>query len=326
MNKLINVFSSILFILLSISCNSQNNSTEKEKETAKIETIAADKILKKIQNNESVFIANSIITGELDFTKCGKNENDEAKGSLRSYISSSVTFSYCTFENKVSGYKNEPDCNHTVTFEKNLTFLNCTFKDEVNFKDCSVNGLTNFSGSTFQKITNFEGAYFTYKDIYFSETTFFDELKCQRIVANGNLSFFKSEFKGITSFQNARFGGDVQFGASKFLQYADFGNIIANAGFYCNYTEFAKAIFNNSTFKQRTEFQYAKFNNYTEFKKSCFYGSTLLNNITINNIFDLENASFYSGKPVSNDIIKNENSQINFKNTTFIESKNLINF
>ena len=286
--------------------------------------ISAEKIVKKIASNENVYYVNKVISDELDFTSI-QAENDESKGALRSYVSSSITFIDCIFEGKVIAFrKDDKNKSHFVSFEKNLTFINSEFKDEVNFKETTVKGIVNFSGSTFNKKANFEGAFFSYKNVYFSEATFKDELRCQRVVFEGNVSFFKSVFEGVASFQNALFKGNAQFGAAKFFEYTDFGSVTVNSGFFFNYADFLKkAIFSNSYFRGRTEFIQSKFNHISEFKKVVFGGKTKFTNSTFNGTINFEGSVFLLGKPMTDGIIKKEGSEIILKNTFYSEQKNI---
>ena len=325
-NKL-NIMKQLIFLLILITpnflipgCIANTSDVSDEKSE-----ISAAQIVKKIASNENVYYVNKVITDNFDFTSI-QEENDEAKGVLRSYVSSSITFIDCIFEGKVIAFrKDDKNKSHFVSFEKNLTFINSEFKEEVNFKDIAVKGIVNFSGSTFYKKANFEGGFFSYKNVYFSEAIFKDELRCQRAIFEGNVSFLKSVFEGVTSFQNALFKGNAQFGAAKFFEYTDFGSVTVNSGFFFNYADFfKKAVFSNSYLRGRTEFIQSKFNHITEFKKVVFGGKTKFTNSTFSGTINFEGSVFLLGKPITGGIIKKEGSEIILKNTFYSEQKNII--
>ncbi|MCK4663336.1 MAG: pentapeptide repeat-containing protein [Bacteroidales bacterium] len=309
----------IIFILIFVKtgCVADNKVHKKE-------IIQATEILKKINKSEQIKYVNVVVKGDLDFTSAN-NKVIIAKGLIRVYISSPVTFVNCKFEGKVSAYKKDENDNlNYCIFEKNLTMINCEFNDEVNFRETNFSGAVNFSSSSFDKKIIFEGAVFNNKDNYFTDCYFKDEFRGQRIFVKGNISFLKSTFVNKARFQRAVFKGNAQFGAVKFLEYTDFGSITVQNGILFNHSDFSKkAKFNNSILYGRTEFMHCQFSLIAEFKNVLFYGPVKFTETNFQDNLDLENSKFLLGIPETKDAVLPDSSKINLNNTQYSIFKNL---
>ncbi len=318
-NKLTILLSLILIISGLTTCKQNSNvGTNSPK-------ISSKEILERLKNNQSVFYKNATIIGDLDFCQLD-NGNYVAENTVKNYINGSITFVNCEFQGKVLAYKDDGALLHHTSFEKNLTFANCTFRDTINFSEIVVKDLVNFSGSIFAKKAYFEGATFLFKNIYFSKTIFRESANFQRAVIHGYIDFLRAIFESNVSFQNSEFSRNAQFGAAKFNAYTDFTNMTVFAGIFFNYAEFNKHLtFSNSVFYSRTEFMNCKFN-ITEFSKVFFYGDTKFNKSTFKDIAIFENCFFNLEKPDTKGIIIEKENNFKIVNCTYSTKSKLESF
>lgn len=285
---------------------------------------SSNKIIKEMSQGKNVFYQDKTFENELDFTSV-KNAYCDSENSLRHDINSSITFKNCTFKaNVIAFLQDEQKMRHFVTFQKNLTFLNCRFEGEVNFRNAKVNGLVNFSGCEFDKKTSFENI-FCGDMAMFQKCIFYDELRFQNAIFSHNCNFMDTQFEGLSSFQQAVFRQDAQFGVTKFLKYADFSSIIAKSHLFFNYAEFTKqAIFNNAAFYGRAEFMNCQFKHYAEFKRSAFYGQTRFVKSNFDNVFLLDESRFLLDKPDLQKIVLADKENLSVKETQYFRTESLL--
>ncbi|MBI4648930.1 MAG: hypothetical protein HY738_20665 [Bacteroidia bacterium] len=288
------------------------------------ERIAADKIIKQLANSQNIFYSKVTIAGDLDFTKAIK-EAPESGNSLKSYINSSITFIECIFEGKVIAFrKGEKEENHLVTFERNLSIIDSKFLQDIELKNACIKGVIDFSGSSFFKKAIFEGCSFTGNSNNFTKTKYSDEARFQRAYFLSDVTFLYAVFEGAAGFQSAVFMGNVQFGATKFKQYADFSNLTVHNGYFFNYAEFENnVIFNNSSIDSRAEFMNVAFKKQAEFKRIKFSGITKFTQAVFTGKIDFSNSIFFTGKPETTGIIKNDTLNIILENCIYLNSGNL---
>lgn len=304
--------------LLFGSCQNRNTNTSTQ-DTKDSITIQSDKINKLLKNGENVLFTSAIVKGIIDFTASSGalNENINVE---RVYINSGISFSNCTFENKITAYAVANKINTFCNFDKNVTFINCTFKDDVVFTESIFGGIVVFNNCTFEKKAIFEGALFEFKNTYFTECEFKDEGRFQRTIFRGEVNFIKTKFHKAVFFQNARFFDVAQFGACRFYHYSDFSSITAYSAIMFHYietSELKEITFNNSNFKGKTEFIDAKFMGNTDFSACIFNGQTKFNNSKIHKDFNLEKSRFTAGKPITEGLVKEQNANIMLKDCFF---------
>ncbi|MBU0486336.1 MAG: pentapeptide repeat-containing protein [Bacteroidetes bacterium] len=274
-------------------------------------------IKKTLIKGENVVISGQEFSDDIDFTEIIAGIEESTKH-FRCWIPGGISFFNCTFKGKVLGYKSGDGISTSVTFEKNLTFNNCSFQESVDFRESNVTGLVDFSGSIFYKTSTFEGFSCNNNDVRFAETVFKDEAKFQRSQFNGNVNFMRAIFENHAYFQNATFGGFAQFGACVFSKYTDFINLKAKGDIFFNYTEFKdKFLMNNSTIDGRAEFIEAKFGKINEIKKTIFLGITRFEKADLKGSLDLSGSAFYYAKPATQGMIKSEESKIILEETYF---------
>lgn len=298
--------------LLFMSCNANNDKSTTL--MAKNEEVKAEQIIKAIDKGEHVYIVNSDIIGNLDFSELTNKINIAEKKVLID-ITSSLSFINCTFKGEIIANKNKGEFYHTTLFEKNISFINCKLKETVNLRESEFRCPVNFSGCEFYKDAYFEGTSFHNRNNYFSETKFFGKVRFQNAFFYGSVNFIRAEFNDVTSFQLCSFMNEAQFSSIQFAKYTDFGKIKTNGGIYFNYTQFGdKAIFSNSIFNNRTEFMDAKFKKDIVFKDACFNNSVSFNNCNIDGICTFENALFLLGNPSTKGIKIKDTENLNFNN------------
>lgn len=266
--------------------------------TADKSTINADKIIEIIKSGKNETFVNKTITGNLDFTQITNNSNLESKGNFRTWIDASLTFINCTFKDSIIASRRrmfgKQMVNVFVTFNKNLSFVNCEFHREINFNETVFDGLTSFSACTFYKTAFFEGAFFRHKNNYFTDAVFRNQARFQRTAFIGDVDFLRSVFDGIVRFQNATFHQSAQFGAAQFNAMALFDNMQVNGRFICNKAEFKKdAVFNNSAFYSELELSEAKFSENLKIKNIKAFSKILLHKAQVKGTISRENAVIY---------------------------------
>lgn len=313
------VLYSLLFIMPHFvlgGCKQKNNNTNLPLIKDSI-TVQSDKIQKSLKNDENIIFTNATISGIIDFTQANAAMNENLNLE-RVYVSSGISFSNCTFENKVTAHALANKINTFCHFDKNVTFINCTFKEDVVFTESIFNGIVAFNNCIFEKKAIFEGALFEYKNIYFTECEFKDEGRFQRTVYRGEVNFIKAKFNKAVFFQNARFFDVAQFGACRFYQYADFSNITAYSAMMFHFietSELREITFNNSSFKGKVEFVDTKFKGNTDFSACDFLGMVKFNNSKIFKTFNLEKSRFHSGKPLTENMVKEKEANIILKDS-----------
>ncbi len=285
--------------------------------------ILAAEILNRIAKNENIFLDNYIIHGDLDFTEV-KNNNFEAVGIIRHFISPSVTFKECIFMGKINSFRQGKDTTHCSFFEKNLSFIRCDFREEVNFKESYVAGAANFSASTFNKNSNFEGIQFAWKDIYFTESKFLGNARFQRAIFNGNANFLHVSFKETSSFQSAVFRADMQFGNTQFQGNSSFDNMKIAGICLFNYARFEKSTnFSNSHLQSRSEFMSCQFSAAAEFKETLFSLQSKFSESTFKEKVSFEKAIFSYGKPETRNVVLEKNASLNLTQSVYFSNQTL---
>ena len=247
-----------------IACTSSNVTAQGSK-------VAAEDILRTIQEGKDVWLENKTIEGTIDFTQL-TTANIESNAVTRHHVTGSITVKNCDIKGKIICYRAEQDMHHLVAFAKNISFISCKFKDEVQIRESSVYGRVVFTGCTFDKITIFEGSTFV-MDATFGDAQFNEETRFQNCNFQHRSNFMNAQFDKTVSFQGSNFALDAQFSNVHFHGYADMTVINWTSHCFFNYAEFKQqAIFNNSYFKGRAEFIATVFGGNTELKHCYFYG------------------------------------------------------
>jgi uncharacterized protein YjbI with pentapeptide repeats len=250
-----------------------------------------------IAQGKDVFLENQTIDEPLDFTAL-LPAHTSVPGAQIAVAEGAVTFLKCHFKGKVSGFvAGQNGSSKTVSFQKNITFNECTFDEEVTFRGCAVQELACFTGSTFVKKANFESADFT-NEALFNECKFMSDARFQNIYCRKKANFLHTEFGKTVSFQGAIFTLDAQFGAVKSYGFTDFSTAQFNGHAFFNYGEWhGQTSFEDAWFKGRCEFLQGKFVTAT-MKQAWFLGKPRFEEANIDISLDLAGCHWGGGMPV----------------------------
>jgi hypothetical protein len=258
-------------------------------------SISAGDILEMIAKGEQVYLDGKTITGTLDLTTLA-NPATETEKMKRAYINGAITFINCTFLETVTGFATSGDNYTTVSFERGISFINCTMNKELNLREALCYGPVNLKGS---KITTLiaEGAKF-YSTFTGSYMEVFRDTRLQNAYFNNTVIIMNGKFAGTTSFQGCHFNQDAQLNNITVTGYSDFTNLFSNTGFFVNYGVFnGKFVLNNSNLNNRAEFIGSTFNDETTLNNCSFNGTCKLNKAVVNASFTINNSFFLKEAP-----------------------------
>jgi hypothetical protein len=222
-------------------------------------TVTAESIIADINKQAPVNVKDAQITGDLDFTKLTNMKLEQSNSDEKVYIStvtSSITFTNCTFSGKVLGYFN-PDANKP--YVKSSTVYNTNFDADVNFQNCTFQKGSEFKYSNFNKQVSFAGCHFN------------DEAMFKYTKFNSGPNFNNAEFKGATIFKYVEFPAGFDFSHATFNNHADF-----KYAKFMNNGSFSQSVFNNGA-----DFKYTNFSKDVNFKGAKFSGSSDLKYATL---------------------------------------------
>ncbi len=279
-----------LIMCLPVQCNTPPT------KTAMLKNPNAKQILTELEKGNDVFLINSTITGDLDFTTL--NTAYTASAAIRQYeVAGSLTMVNCVVKGQVIGYHIDKESLKQVVFRKNFSCPGTRFEGKVNLQDAQINGIADFSAAVFDKPVSFEGAVFNSRP-QFNKATFYDEARFQGALFMYHATFMDAVFEGVAGFQNVRWYADANFNNTRFLRYADFGNLQCQGDLFFNYAQFAKqAMFNNGRLFGRVEMMSCLFENQLDFSQTLFYGNLKLVNTECKAELLLTDATFLVAKP-----------------------------
>ena len=224
------------------------------------QTVTAESIKSDINKHEPVNLTGVQIIGDLDLTKLDNMQlQHDDNGSNKTYISSvtsSISFTHCTFTGKVLGYFN-PD--EEKPYVKHSNIYNTNFNADVNFENCIFEKEVSFKYSVFSAKLSFAGSRFN-NDAMFKYTKFEQGPKF-----NGSI------FKNDAIFKYVELTSGFDFSNATFEKVADF-----------KYTKFKDGNFSNSKFKSGGDFKYANFNKSVSFRGAAFEGTSDFKYTTLN--------------------------------------------
>ncbi len=224
-------------------------------------TIKAESIIADINNHTPVTLNSIEITGDLDLTKLNNMKLEpDYSGSDKKYIStvtSSVSFTNCTFTGKVLGYFN-PD--ERKPYVKSSTVYNTNFTAGVSFEKCIFENDVAFKYSVFDDRVSFSYSHFN-NDASFKYASF-----------KQGPNFSGSVFKNAI-FKYVDFPEGFDFSEATFEEAADF-----------KYAKFMhEGSFAKTKFKNGADFKYASFSKLVNFKGASFDGTSDLKYTTLDN-------------------------------------------
>jgi uncharacterized protein YjbI with pentapeptide repeats len=250
----------------------------------------------EIRKGRSVVVSNRVIEGAVDFTALGEPVHAGINFS-RVYLNGGVTFVNCRFKGGLIGFTGGGSESVTaVTFQKNLTFIQCIFESEVMFRSLEVEGQAIFSGCTFMANANFELADFR-DEVIFSGSHFSGDVRFQNLFLRDKADFFKTEYAGSVNFQGSVFSREAQFGVTRCLRQADFSMVQFLGHAFFNYAACQDRItFENSTFRGRVSFIEARFSK-MNCRKSWFWSIPEQEGMIVSDYLDTEGARWLMGLP-----------------------------
>ncbi|TCP25731.1 pentapeptide repeat protein [Tenacibaculum skagerrakense] len=195
-------------------------------------TVNASDILRDIKDGKKITINNAIIEGVLDLTymddalpslpKRSRWWNNGGSNTVEKDISSSISFTNCTFKDDVLAYVPHEDSGYTfiANFEDTVVFKNCTFERKAMFKYSDFDENTDFSGTKFLDDSTFKYAEFS-RNISFENTLFDEPATFKYADFRKFVSFANSTFKETATFKYTKFKNGVSFNNVKFQEDLD---------------------------------------------------------------------------------------------------------
>lgn len=232
-----------------------------------LETVSADEVIEKLNKGEDVYYENTLIKGELDFTKVDAELviTDRVESididkiySNTIYIDSEISFIDCVFEGEITTYRKEKRDNYSknvykIIFEEKITFLNSEFKSRINFFE-----------TVFMKNINMYKSLF--KDIFISERARYMSDVIFGAIYDSNVDFSEVLFQGKCSYINSVFNSKADFSDTLFVSVTDF---------------------TGSLFKDEVDFNWARFLDEVYFYEAIF-----------KKFVDFSNVSFSKSQPI----------------------------
>jgi uncharacterized protein YjbI with pentapeptide repeats len=268
-------------------------------ETAKIEKINDDTIIKMFTEKESLFLKlndkKTEVVLEIDDDRTIKFIADVGNDELNIYaleqrnqlstvdsqiniISSTILGEFHSdnviFMDKISFEK--------TIFIKPIRFKNAIFCKSVNFQGSKFNGLASFIEIRFDEQANFSDVTFL-QDATFLKTKFKYRSIFSKVRFEGIADFRETYFENYTLFSNAKFSKSSFFDKAKFLK---------SVSFFKTYLD-GNSSFVDVEFCDKLDFDSASFGQNAKFIGATFLKTANFTNISFFNDVDFEHTGFY---------------------------------
>lgn len=285
-------------------------------------TISANEVIQKINTGEHVYYKDVVVEGELNFIKI-QNIARTSENVYTSYVSPSVTFVGCVFNDGIRAYleTNEGQEVYYTMFQKNVSFIDCVFNKKIDLSSARFENRADFSNSLFQEEANFNNTDFE-GDVNFKDATFEDISTYYWAQFASKALFDDANFKKLANFKEASFSEYANFKGAIFEDKANFNEV--NFKESANFSEsnfYEKAYFNNVLFLTKALFKNTVFEDKANFEWSSFNGQANFTNSTFKDDANFGKAIFkddaYFGK-VGFRFSKESEKKINEGNTKFL--------
>lgn len=233
------------------SCDTIDNHSE----------IKSESIEMALSKNEKGYFRDKTIKGKLDFCK-----GAGSVGNFYSYISSTICFQNCVFEDSVVSCTDKSSC----IFDKEVHFVNCTFKNGLDFSNSEFRTLLDMAQSNIEGQARFANTKFN-KTIFIS-ANFQDEVIWSNSDFCGDTDFRKTFYKKGCFFQNNTFYKPVIFDKVYFYGYTEFSNIKAYSIFdFCNCKIKGDILITHSTFYDYISLKGTAFSGESQSHENYYY-------------------------------------------------------
>lgn len=275
----------ILVLILTITGCRATNQQDKSN------TISSEKVMQSIDKGKPVLISNSIITGDIDFSKVQIKHVFSSTHSI-AQINVPITFLNCVFMGKINTTGAKNNITTTSHFNDNITFEACDFRAEVNFDNSLINGMVNFTGAIFRERASFNNMHILGRHSYFTSCTAEKQFSMQESLIAGNADFFKAVMNDKLSFQSTEFAGDLRMNDIKCNGKTDLSLTIIRGNLLANYAQFNDEFrMSNARIEGRTDMVTSKLTK-AWINNSRFGGRFNLSNSEIMNNLELFGSIF----------------------------------
>jgi len=255
--------------------------------------IKAESILKNIEKKKPIFLENTTIEGNLDFTKL--KDVPESPHTERVLVASPIYFKNCRFKGKIIGFADGHGASVLSYFQTNLSFFNCTFYDGIFLNgaivgtslvlaESKIHGELHLENLSVGQDANFVGTIFGRK-------TFFQNGSYRK-----NAFLNKTIFTEVANFQSCKWEGEVVFRESEFRDNMDFSLQKTSSSLSFNLSQFKKTVsFEGSRFGDNLELDQVSAERLL-LNESSFFGKIHLEGLKCKSL-NLAKAIFYAYKP-----------------------------
>ncbi len=300
----------LLSVIISTHCMcSSCNRTESNSSATK-----ATEVVKSIKNNTTFTLSNKHITGTLDFTLAGNGAI--ALELSPAYINCEIIFVGCVFEDDVIAFATIGEHKQNVysSFQRNITFRNCTFSKSLNMQQAEINGHFSFDNCHVIGEANFSGL--SVNEASITESAFDDNAYFISANFNRRTSFAKTTFTRDAIFQYAHFNNISTFTDAHFGGYTDLSNAYSNALFDLTNARFGgRTTLLNATFIGQLKMAKCLFSDNLSITQCQLLGGINFTNAHLSKIFEFSD-NIVASVPDFSTISKGEQCHTEIENNT----------
>ena len=224
-------------------------------------------IIYDIENQVNIRIEHKKISDKIDFTEI-KDKYTINPAIVSGEAKSGIFFANCSFDDTIIGFRQYEDYVIIASFDKPVSFYNCTFNKPVIFRQNRFLDDVSFIKCTFNDNVHFEGADFNGQNFDFRESIFHKGAFFTSATFSGNVNFMNAQFDSVAKFNNCEFGKVADFQVVNFKQKSDFTGIEVSS---------------------KIKFKYSKFRDKFILSNIVAKDNVILQNIVSDTVFDCQN-------------------------------------
>ncbi len=194
-------------------------------------------IIYNIESQENIRIEHKNISDKIDFTEL-KDKYTINPAIVSGEAKAGIFFANCSFDDTILGFRQFEDYVIIVTFDKPVSFYNCTFNKPVFFRQNRFQDDVSFIKCTFNDVVHFEGVDFNGQNIDFRESVFHKGAFFTSASFSGDVNFMNAQFDSVAKFNNCEFDKLADFQVVNFKEKSDFSGIKVSSKIKFKYSKF----------------------------------------------------------------------------------------